>query len=332
MTSANPIIVSDDNDEIEIMNATFELKAGVDECSVEQVKSAIRKGANVNTFSAYHRISLLQTAVSKRCLPIVKLLVKAGAKCGINNSTCPEQSAPLHLAIFLGENEIAKCIIKYGKDVDYGNQHIPNAFMPIDPIHLAISMKNAELVQFMLKRPDCREKLGLGNFEVAYFVLQSAFFYEIPAAPFLSFWPEDWLAGREGTDLTLDSPLSLLIALLDDYLSFPVSHEYILRTIDVLIEAGISPTHWGRANNIFNPIVILTKIPNINVRPFVDKLLDVGVNMFVVDDDGKNAISLAFEFNNFELATYLSERNPAYYNPNFGTPAISFSFFSNKRS
>jgi len=116
--------------------------AAAQEGTVDDVKSFIDKGVDVNTKDKYGQTPL-HIAVGRENIEIVKFLVSEG-KANVNVKEV-DGKTPLHLAATYNDNiEVVKFLIDNGADVNAKNNG------GYTPLHSAVGGKNVELVRYLV--------------------------------------------------------------------------------------------------------------------------------------------------------------------------------------
>jgi ankyrin repeat protein len=118
------------------------LNQAVADGDIDQVKSEISAGADVNSKDGRTGWTLLHIAVNKKHAEIAKLLIDKGADVNIKD---PRGRGPIHLAVEKGQKDIVEALIEKGADINAMDGRADNA------LTLARKKNQKEITDLLLK-------------------------------------------------------------------------------------------------------------------------------------------------------------------------------------
>jgi Ankyrin repeats (3 copies)/Ankyrin repeat len=132
------------------------------ESSLEDVKSFIRPGVDVNIQNTYGKAPLHQ-AVAHNKKEVVKLLLKHNADIHVQDHY---GNTPLHIAVSCGYGELANLLLDQGAKIDARNENTHG----YTPLHLAVLQHKPNMVVLLLNRganTNIQDNSGQTPFELA---------------------------------------------------------------------------------------------------------------------------------------------------------------------
>lgn len=141
------------------------LNQAVVDGDIDQVKSEISAGADVNTKDGRTGLTLLQIAINKKHTEIIQLLLDKGADVNIKDK---QGRGPIHLAVVTGQKDIVEKLIAKGADINAIDGRAENA------LTLARKNNQTEITELLLKN---------GAKEPDLQALQGDRLYSMPGGP-----------------------------------------------------------------------------------------------------------------------------------------------------
>lgn len=138
-----------------------DLITGIEKSNIKEVKSALDKGADINTIDSNGNTALIFAVKEEKSIELISFLIEKGAKV---NMTDEESWTPLFYAVEQSNFDLVKLLINNGADIKLKNIDKRNALM------IASKKGSLEVVKYLLdKGANCNEvdKKGINSLMIA---------------------------------------------------------------------------------------------------------------------------------------------------------------------